>query len=201
MKKEIKDKLEQIKRNVIFISLNSNYIYKYINEIRKIYNKTTKTKTNNRYHKKNIKMIIDNYSLILSINVTDNTNSILSLEKYKEFKNIVECLYEYTISISGIVNILMYEDVDDILKNLCDTYDVADNVTELNYILQKYNNLINELNFFDKRKVKKIFKHQIGKLLPGAIKGPIDIGCTKNSIIYLKIMTKRINEFIDTYLA
>ena len=146
-------------------------------------------------------MIIDNYSLILSINVTDNTNSIFSLEKYKEFKNIVECLYEYTISISGIVNILMYDDVDDILKNLCDPYDVADNVTELNYILQKYNNLINELNFFDKRKVKKIFKHQIGKLLPGAIKGPIDIGCTKNSIIYLKNMIKRINEFIDTYLA
>ena len=67
MKKELNDKLEKIKRNVIFISLNRNYIYKYINEIRKIYNKANKTKTSNRYHKKTIKMIINNYTLILSL--------------------------------------------------------------------------------------------------------------------------------------
>lgn len=200
MKKEIKDKLEQIKRNVIFISLNRNYIYKYINEIRKIYNKANKTKTSNRYHKKTIKMIINNYTLILSINGADNTDSVFSLEKYKEFKNAIEFIHEYTILISSIVNILMYDDVENILKNLSDPYEVVENVTELNHILQKYNDLIDELNYFDRRKVKKIFNHKIGNLLPGAVKGPSDIGCTKNSIIYLKIMTNRINEFIDTYL-
>lgn len=201
MKKELKNKIEKIKKNVIFISLNRNYIYKYINEIRKLYNEVTKTKSSNRFHKKNIKTIMNNSTLILSINKIENTDFVFSLEKYKEFKHVVECVYEYTMMISSIVSTLMYDSIDDVLRNVCNPYDVVENVTELYYILEKYNSLLNELNYFNKRKIKKIFKHEIGKLLPGGVEGPSDIGCNRNSIIYLKIMTKRINEFIDTYLA